>query len=185
MKTPHKTEMDKLGQIAKLESDRPRRNLYSIAVAMTLIIAAAVLMLPSCQRKPVMAHSAFVHLPVNGWLRTVPLRFQPEYDDSALTYSLTLAVRHDISFPYRNLSLVVDIFAADSVVTRKTVSLELADQYGNWTGGGFGSLYQDTINVAGGVSPDDASSIVVWQAMPDCDTLRGLVDVGFITRPLN
>lgn len=180
----HKTEMDKDGQTTTPASERPRRNLYSIAVAMTLIIAAAVLMLPSCQRKPVMAHSSFVHLPLNGWLRSVPLRFQPEYDDSALTYSLTLAVRHDISFPYRNLSLVVDIFADDSVVTRQTVDLVLADQYGNWTGGGFGSLYQDTVNLAGVVDPSDACSIVVWQAMQDCDTLRGLVDMGLITRPL-
>lgn len=180
----HKTEMDKDSQTTTLASERPRRNLYGIAVAMTVIIAAAVLMLPSCQRKPVMAHSSFVHLPVNGWLQSVPLRFQPEYDDSALIYSLTLAVRHDISYPYRNLSLVVDIFADDSVVTRKTVYLVLADQYGNWTGGGFGSLYQDTVNVSSVIDPGDASSIVVWQAMHDCDTLHGLVDVGLITRPL-
>lgn len=176
--------MDKDGQTTTLASDRPRRNLYSIAVAMTLIIAAAMLMLASCQRKPVMAHSSFVHLPLNGWLRSAPLRFQPEYDDSALTYSLTLAVRHDISYPYRNLSLVVDIIDDDSVVTRKTVNLILADQYGNWTGGGFGSLYQDTVVVAGVIDPSDASSLVVWQAVQDCDTLRGLVDLGLITRPL-
>lgn len=180
----HKTEMLKDSPTKTLASDHSSCNLYSIAVTMTMIIAAAVLMLLSCQRKPVLAHSHFVHLPVNGWMRSVPLRFEPEYDDSALTYSLTLAVRHDISYPYRNLSLVVDFFADDSVVTRKAVDLVLADPYGNWTGGGFGTLYQDTVSLAAVIDPLDVRSIVVWQAMSDCDTLVGVVDMGIITRPI-
>ena len=154
------------------------------AVAMTIVIAAAMLVMGSCDRKPVMAHSAFVHLPNGGWQRTMPLSFRPEYDDSAARYDVTLAVRHDNSYRYSNLSLVVDVIAADSTVSRKRVNMALADGYGNWTGGGFGTLYQVTEPVALGISPVDARSVVVWQAMNGCDTLRGLADVGIITKPL-
>lgn len=153
------------------------------AVAMTVFIAAAMLIMASCEHKPVMSHARFVHLPASGWQRTLPLTFTPEYDDSTRTYDIALAIRHDNSYRYRNLSLVVDIIAADSTVSRRQMDLSLADEYGNWTGGGFGSLYQDKVTVATDATPMNASSVVVWPAMQGCDTLCGLVNVGIITSP--
>ena len=150
---------------------------------MTVFIAAAMLIMVSCQHKPVLPHASFVHLPTGGWHRSLPLTFMPEYDDSTLTYDISLAVRHDNSYRYRNLSLVVDIIAADSTVSRHPVDLSLADEYGNWLGGGFGALYQDEVTVAKNISPMSANSIVVWQAMQGCDTLCGVVDVGVIINP--
>lgn len=160
------------------------RLLIAQAVAMTVFVAAAVLIMLSCQRKPVMSHARFLHLPTTGWQRTLPLTFMPEYDDSAATYDIKLAIRHDNTYRYRNLSLVVDIIDVDSVVNRNTVDMTLADEYGNWTGGGFGTLYQDEVTIAHVIDPGDASSVVVWQTMQGCDTLRGLVDVGIIVSPL-
>jgi len=114
----------------------------------------------------------------------VPLRLTPEYDDSTLTYSVTLAVRHENTYRYSNLSLLVDLIAIDSTVSRKTVNMPLADEYGNWKGGGFGSLYQNSIVIADVIAPEDAESIIVWQVMEGCDTLCGLTDVGVIVTPL-
>ena len=151
------------------------------AVAMTWLIVAALLMMPACERRPAMAHAKFIHLPAVGWQRTLPLTFVPEYDDSAAVYGLELAVRHDISYPYRNLSVVVDIIAEDSTVNRRTLDLSLSDEYGNWTGGGFGSLYQNQVTLLTDVKPEQSSTVIVWQAM--CDTLSGLDDVGVIIRP--
>lgn len=152
------------------------------AVAMAVLIAAAILI--SCQRKPVMTHAHFIHLPNSGWTSTTPLTFRPVYDDSTLTYSLSLAVRHESKYRFSNLSLVVDLIAIDSTVNRQTINMSLADEYGNWKGGGFGPLYQDTASIARVVAPEDAKSIVVWQAMDGCDTLGGLVDIGVFVRPL-
>lgn len=149
-----------------------------------MFVAAAVLILPSCQRKPVLSHASFLHLPTTGWQRTMPLTFVPEYDDSATTYDIKLAVRHDNTYRYRNLSLVVDVIDETSLVNRSMVNMTLADEYGNWTGGGFGARYQDTVTIAHVIDPGDASSVVVWQAMHGCETLRGLVDVGIIVSPL-
>ena len=150
---------------------------------MMVFIAAAMLILASCQRKPVMSHASFVNLPASGWQNSMPLEFHPVYDDSARTHQLILAVRHDNSYKYANLSLVVDIIGTDSVVKRQTVELRLADEYGNWTGAGFGALYQDKTSIATAIAPDQARSVVVWQTMEGNDTLRGVVNLGIIARP--
>lgn len=158
--------------------------LERITVTTTVFVVAVVLIMVSCQRKPVMAHSRFMHLPSQGWQRTCPLTFAPEYDDSTATYDLVLAIRHDNSYRYRNLSLAVDIIALDSLVDRKMVNLQMADEYGNWVGGGFGTLYQDTVKLTRVIDPNNAKSVVVWQAMRECDTLTGITDIGLIVKPL-
>ena len=152
---------------------------------MTVFIAAAMLVLSCCQRKPVMSHAHFIHLPSSGWQQTAPLHFTPEYDDSTLTYSIALAVRHENSYPYSNLSLAVDLIAIDSTVNRVKVNMDLADEYGDWKGGGFGSLYQRQTIIAGVIAPEDAKSVVVWQAMKGCGNLRNVGDVGIIVTPLH
>ncbi len=157
------------------------------AVAMTLVvvIAAAMFLTVSCQRKPLQTHAGFVHLPTEGWQRTMPLTFMPEYDDSAAYYDITLAVRHTASYRYRNLSLVVDVIAADSTVDRHNIEMSLADEYGNWSGGGFGTLYQAVKPILKGVQPHQARTVVVWQAMSGIDTLKNLENLGLIARPVN
>lgn len=159
-------------------------NLERITVTTTVLVVAVVLIMTSCQRKPVMAHARFMHLPAQGWQQSCPLTFTPEYDDSAATYNLILAIRHNNSYRYRNLSLAVDIIAVDSVVDRRMVNMQLADEYGNRVGGGFGTLYQDTVLLCGVIDPSEARSVVVWQAMHECDTLTGLTDIGLIVNPI-
>lgn len=150
---------------------------------MAMFIAAVVLM-TGCRQQPVMAHADFVHIPVDGWLQSASVTLTPVYDDSTTTYNLLLAVRHGNSYKYCNLALVVDIIAADSVVNRQELNLQLADEYGNWTGSGFGAVYIDTVHLAGVFDPVDAKSVIVWQAMRGCDTLNGVTDIGLIARPL-
>lgn len=183
MVTCHKMVMDKASPIPTRMINHKSSGGKRIAVAMSVFIAAAMLLAASCQRKPVMAHSSFVNLPLTGWQRTLPLSFHPEYDDSTSGYDLTLAVRHRHNYGYRNLSLVVDIIGQDSVVNRQQVEMMLADEYGNWMGGGFGTLYQDTVLLAHGLFPEDARTVVIWQAMEGCDTLHGLVNLGLIASP--
>ena len=154
------------------------------AVAMAVLIAAAMLFMSACDRKPTLSHAQYHNLPPSGWQRMMPLTIEPEYDDSTRRYDLSLAVRHDNSYKFSNLSLVVDLIAADSTMDRRTVEMTLADEYGNWTGGGFGAMYQYEMTVARGVNPSDVRLVVIWQAMQGCDTLRGLTEIGLFTRPV-
>ncbi len=150
---------------------------------MTMFIAVMVLCVTACQRKPVMATSSFVNLPAAGWMASAPLSFTPAYGDSSVAYDLILAVRHSNGYRYRNLSLVADVIDDHATASRKTLDISLADEFGNWSGGGFGSLYQATVPLASGVTPQQARHVVVWHTMAGCDTLLGLVNVGIIARP--
>lgn len=152
-------------------------------VAMAVVIAAVVLMAACCQRKPVLPHASFKHVPSVGWLRSAPLSFTPEFDDSAATYDIMIAVRHSNTYAFSNLSLAVDLIAEDSTVARYPVSIALADEFGNWTGGGFGTMYQVTVPVTEGVTPARAARLLVWQVMAPGDTLAGIEDVGIIASP--
>lgn len=130
-----------------------------------------------------MSTSRFAHLPAAGWQSNEPLSFEPAYIDSTASYDLRLAVRHTNRYRYCNLSLAVDVIAADSTMVRKTLDIPLADEYGNWSSGGFGALYQATVPLVAGVTPTQAGKVVVWQTMAGCDTLHGIVDVGIIACP--
>ncbi|MBR5171754.1 MAG: gliding motility lipoprotein GldH [Muribaculaceae bacterium] len=164
-------------------SDHSVLNKMTKAVAMTMFIAAAMLIFSACEHKPTLSHASYVNLPSTGWLRETPLTFSPEYDDSTGYYDLSLAVRHDNSYKFCNLSLVVDLISTDSTVNRKRLEMTLADEYGNWTGGGFGALYQKKVPIVSDITPNDVCSVKVWQAMENCDTLQGLVNVGLFTSP--
>ena len=154
-----------------------------IGEAMIVFIASAMLIMTSCTRKPVLAHARFVHLPSTGWQHSFPLTFMPQYDDSTLTYDLKLTIRHNNSYSYRNLALAIDILGADSTAHRQQVNLGLADEYGNWTGGGFGALYQVSATIANDISPKQASQVVIWQIMPGNNTLQGIIDLGLTVSP--
>ena len=93
-------------------------------------------------------------------------------------------MRHAASYRYRNLSLVVDVIASDSTIDRHNIDMSLADEYGNWSGGGFGTLYQAVVPVMDGVQPRQARSVVVWQAMDGIDTLLNVESLGLIVRPI-
>ena len=148
----------------------------------TMVITAMVICAAACQR-PRMATARFIHLPSSGWIATVPLTFEPVYNDSTAPCDLYLALRHDNRYRYRNITLVVDVLGDDAALRRSTLDIPLADEYGNWSSGGFGPLYQVSVPIARHAAPVTARRVVVWQTMAPGDTLTGVVDVGIITRP--
>ena len=148
------------------------------------IIAAVALFVAGCDR-PVLPHSQFIHLSDTGWLRQSPLTFHPVYDDSTRVYNITLAVRYQSSYAFGTLPLAVDVVDADSVARRQLIDMRLADEYGNWSGGGFGSLYQQQVSIAHAVKPSQVSAVVVWHAVDSCQCLKGIADVGIVCEPLD
>lgn len=125
----------------------------------------------------------FKTLPDEGWQKSMPIKFTPEYSDSSLTYDVELALRHNNDYQYSNLSLVVDLIDSVKNVTRHDIDFELSDGYGNWRGSGFGALYQSSIVIAQGIKPSQVTSVVVWQAMNNCDVVKNVIDMGVIVKP--
>lgn len=125
----------------------------------------------------------FKTLPDDGWRRDMPVKFTPEFSDLTLTYDIELAIRHNTSYEYANLYLVVDFIDTVKTVNRTKIDFELSDSYGNWKGDGFGALYQMSKVIAHDVKPGDVESVVVWQSMTNCDVLKNVTDIGIIISP--
>lgn len=128
------------------------------------------------------SYSDFKDIPQTGWCKSAPYYYEMQYADSALTYDISLSIRHDNYYSYRNLWLFVDYISSDSTINRDTINCELADEFGNWYSSGFGTLYQYEQKLRSGVRPADVSRIVVWQGMRK-DTINHLSNVGITVSP--
>lgn len=89
-----------------------------------------------------------------------------------------MGIRHNGSYPYRNLWLEITTpVGSDSITMRDTVAIELADRYGLWRGTGLGALRQLRVPVRQNVRVDSGSHILVRHIMR-ADTLRDIEQVG-------
>lgn len=153
---------------------------WVIAVVVTMICVMSCL--GSCSfKQDTMAQ--FKTLPDDGWNKNMPIEFAPEYADSSITYYIQLSIRHNNSYQYSNLSLVVDMVDSVKTIHRNNIDFDLCDSYGNWLGAGFGALYQSSIVIAHDIKPGEVSSVMVWQAMTNCDVIKNVVDIGITVSP--
>lgn len=149
-----------------------------------LLIGLAVVGLGSiCSCRQTDVYNEFNTLPRNGWFKRDVQRFTPESPDSTGRYDLYLTLRHNGDYAYRNLWIFVSYTGADGVQKTDTVNCELADEFGRWSGGGWGSYYQQELLL------DDCFRFVgkeqvvtIQQAMRD-DRIRGISDVGIRIAP--
>ncbi|AHF13876.1 gliding motility lipoprotein GldH [Barnesiella viscericola] len=149
-----------------------------------LLIGLAVVGLGSiCSCRQTDVYNEFNTLPRNGWFKRDVQRFTPESPDSTGRYDLYLTLRHNGDYAYRNLWLFVSYTGADGEQKTDTVNCELADEFGRWSGGGWGSYYQQELLL------DDCFRFVgkeqvvtIQQAMRD-DRIRGISDVGIRIAP--
>ncbi len=161
-------------------SSSPRNNLVAAVMAVVMLFC-----LGACapERSP---YSEFRTLTDEGWFSSMPLKFSPQLVDSTVqTCNVEVAVRHNNSYPYSSLNLVVDFIDSRYRVVRHNVVIPVANGYGNWLGSGFGRFYQEKVTVAEGVAPASLHSIVVWQAMKGCEKITDVENVGIIITPVN
>lgn len=93
-------------------------------------------------------------------------------------YDIEMFVRHDSEYEYRNLWLFIDHIKPDSTFATDTLNIELADAYGRWLGGGWGSYHQMEFPVAYKMSLDSGThQIRIKQAMREYK-LKGVANVG-------
>ncbi len=141
------------------------------------VLVMVLLSLTGCDAEHVV-YSSFKQLPEDGWQRKMALHYTCETTDSVQRADVTVSVRHDASYAYRTLELVVDMISETGKVERRNVSIPVTDEYGNWTGSGFGALYHTEAKVARDISPEASLKVVVWQAMCEGDTLKGISEIG-------
>ena len=148
---------------------------------MLLVVAITI---AACTRPEALPTAVTATPPAAGWHAGTALRLKPHYGDSTRHYDLRLDVRHTTAYRYRDLHLLVDLIGDSGKVTRRVANLELADGYGNWTGSGFGTLYQHSAILAANVAPSQARTVAVWQTMDSVPNLTGLDAIGVTAFPI-
>ena len=154
------------------------------SLLLVLLCAAMLSGVASCSPPERHSLGGFVAVDAaEGWYRSMPLEFVPQYSDSSAVYDVEVAVRHTNAFAYSTLPLAVDLLGDSTGRYRRySVVLELADDYGSWRGTGFGTLYQCHTVVARGVSPEQARKVVVWHTLADSAVVHNITDVGIMIK---
>lgn len=98
-------------------------------------------------------------------------------------YDVDMFLLHDNDYRYRNVWLFVDYSTPLGTTVTDTVNCVLADTYGRWYGGGWGSYYQYEQRLKEGVALDSGRyEVRVAQGMRERN-LKGIVSVGLRVVP--
>ncbi len=120
--------------------------------------------------------SRFADIPDDGWAYGDTVRIMIT-DPELKPGRLSVAVRHNDSFLYRNLWLEVSYTDRNGTCHADSVNIELADIYGRWRGHGLGSSYQLAVPFPDMGNPPD-STIVNIRHIMRVDTIRGIEQIG-------
>ena len=138
-----------------------------------------IIILAACQNN-IIYHS-YTPVPLDGWNKSDTLVYTLPASIPAGTYEMTIGIRHQESYPYRDLWMNISTNVKDtSTYTTDTLQLFLADKTGNWNGNGPGGLYQFTklYTPSFTIAQDSASrNIRIVHIMTD-NPLKGISDVG-------
>lgn len=141
-----------------------------------ILILIVSLLLVGCQGDIV--YTTFKSLPLVGWEADSSLCYNPVITDSVADYQMLITIRHTDAYPYQNLWLFVDIEKDSIQITRDTIECYMANERGEWLGGG---LTVRELPLLYSADYQFASSgeyhISITQGMRN-DTLIGIKEVG-------
>lgn len=110
-----------------------------------LIIFVLALTIASCNTKEVYNHTHTVKGP---WVFADSLVYDYVITDTIVPYNLVLTVNHSNEYPYENLYINATTIFPDGYRTTNPVSLELADDHGQWQGQCSGQKCKAVIEIA-------------------------------------
>ena len=139
------------------------------------LLAVISLLLVSCQQGVVF--TAFKALPELGWECDSVVVFEPALEDSVAAYDMQLVVRHTERYSYQNLWLFVDVKQDSLLLRRDTIEAMLANERGEWYGGGYSKYTLPIVYLERLVLPGGCYHVVVQQGMRE-EALRGISDLG-------
>jgi gliding motility-associated lipoprotein GldH len=90
------------------------------------------------------SYFSYEHIPSAGWKRNYEAVFRPEITDNMPLYGVSIELRHNNDYPYRNICFFVSLEKGGRTVRNDTVEYQLADNFGKWLGSG-NTLFQKTL----------------------------------------
>ncbi|MCM1292398.1 MAG: gliding motility lipoprotein GldH [Bacteroides sp.] len=141
-----------------------------------IIIATTTAILCGCTGRNSQC-ATFVDLPQKGWAYGDTVTVMAANLDSINPRALSVGLRHNNEYLYRNLWLEVTYADTAGLYHRDTLNIELADQYGRWTGQGLGDSFQKEVTLPHVVNINDSTPVKLRHIMR-LDTLRGIEQIG-------
>lgn len=154
-----------------------RRSSRSSSLGKTLfLIAAMALAVAACSRLPVYSH--YEHIDGESWRRDDTLTFTTTVRDSA-NYHLILGLRATNAYPYRQLTVNVDITSHHSPLTthHSPLTIDITDAKGEMQGSG-NTIYSYDVPIGDVVlGSNDTLTVSIHHAMSKF-SLPGITDIG-------
>jgi len=104
-----------------------------------LTFSVIILILSACTNENV--YTDFYSFKNSEWNKDSICRFNVEIKDTLAPHYMSIIIRHNDNYPYRNLWLFVDISTPSGATRCDTLGCELADDMGKWFGKGI-SIYK-------------------------------------------
>ena len=140
------------------------------------ILLFLLLLLTACAQDEVFFK--FRSLPNAEWDKQQALRFEAPVRDISIPYNLTVELRHNNQYPFRNVWLFVECQTPSGSMRADTLEVYLADVYGKWQGKGVG-LYLYSVDYQKNVQyPDTGTYVYTIRQGMRADVLKGISDVG-------
>lgn len=117
------------------------------------------------------------------WEKNKEYFFSFEITDITVPYNLTLEVRNNNLYPYRNLWLSTATDQPIGPLQRDTLECVLANEYGKWNGDGI-SLFQSSIPVKSNYKfPHKGLYTFSFRQIMQDKALKGIQEIGFRVEP--
>ncbi|MGN0310712.1 MAG: gliding motility lipoprotein GldH [Bacteroides sp.] len=149
---------------------------YSALVGMVLV--AVMLLTASCLPSGKQFHS-YRSMPSCGWVWGDTVLFVTPLSDSLAHYHYTVEVRHDNSYPFRQLAVAFSVNPVDEpAIYSDTLTCQLSNDQGVWQGQGWGNLFISTHPGRTFTIPHGGSYVLSLSHIMKQDTLPGIFNVG-------
>lgn len=149
-----------------------------------LIGISCFFLLVACETNTI--YHSYHHLPNGRWNKNDTLLFTHKISDSAALYKVSLEIRYQDYYPYRNLFLFIQRNTANSsFFITDTVEYILATPKGKWKGSGLGTLHQITFPYHTFSLPQNRNySFKIGHVMKE-EVLDGINDIGICIEKVN
>jgi len=145
------------------------------------ILIVLSLLLTACAKDEIF--SEFHSFPNAEWDRQQAIRFEAPVHDISVPYHVTIKLRHNNRYPFRNIWFFVEYQTPSGSIQLDTVPKDkdtgyLADEYGKWNGKGI-SLYSYSFRYQENIQyPDTGIYIYTIRQGMRADVLTGVSDIG-------
>lgn len=119
------------------------------------------------------------------WEKNKEYFFSFEITDISTPYNLTLEVRNNNLYPYKNLWIISTQDQPIGPLQRDTTECILADEYGKWKGNGI-SLFQSSFSIKKNyIFPHTGLYTFSFKQMMRDESLKGIQEIGFRVTQVN